>query len=56
MILARLIDNLDKCKLKNATWISLIADTRKDEFCRFRGFVRVLEHLPMLLSEVRREC
>jgi GNAT superfamily N-acetyltransferase len=47
---------LEECKLRNITWIGLIAEPGSEEFYRSHGFAPMPEHVPMLFHEVAKGC
>lgn len=53
MILARL---LEECRLKNISWIGLIAEPGREDFYRSLGFSPMPGHVPMLFSRDAGKC
>jgi len=47
---------LEECKLRNITWIGLIAEPGNEEFYRSHGFAPMPEHVPMLFHEEAKGC
>ncbi|HUS75325.1 MAG TPA: GNAT family N-acetyltransferase [Methanothrix sp.] len=47
---------LEECKLRNITWIGLIAEPGSEEFYRSHGFAPMPEHVPMLFHEEAKGC
>ena len=47
---------LEECKLRNITWIGLIAEPGSEEFYRSHGFAPMPGHVPMLFHEEAKGC
>ena len=47
---------LEECKLRNITWIGLIAEPGNEEFYRSHGFAPMPGHVPMLFHEEAKGC